>query len=49
MKDVWIVFVSIFLAELRDKTQLATLLFATNEKISKIGVFGASSLALVLS
>ncbi len=49
MKDLWMVFGSVFLAELGDKTQLATLMFATNEKISKVGVFGASSLALVLS
>ncbi len=43
------VFASVFLAELGDKTQLATLMFATNEKISKLGVFAASSLALVVS
>jgi len=49
MKDLWIVFASVFLAELGDKTQLATLMFATNEKISKLGVFGAASVALVLS
>lgn len=49
MKDLWMVFASVFLAELGDKTQLATLIFATNEKLSKIGVFAASSLALVLS
>lgn len=49
MKDLWMVFASVFLAELGDKTQLATLMFATNDKLSKIGVFAASSLALVLS
>ncbi len=49
MKDLWMVFASVFLAELGDKTQLATLMFATNDKISKLGVFGASSLALILS
>ncbi len=49
MKDLWMVFASVFLAELGDKTQLATLMFAANEKISKLGVFGASSLALILS
>ncbi len=49
MKDLWMVFASVFLAELGDKTQLATLMFATNEKISKVGVFAASSSALVLS
>jgi putative Ca2+/H+ antiporter (TMEM165/GDT1 family) len=49
MKDLWMVFASVFLAELGDKTQLATLMFATNEKINKLGVFAASSLALILS
>lgn len=49
MKSYWIVFVSVFLAELGDKTQLATLLFATNQALGKMGVFFASSLALVVS
>ncbi|MDA0691935.1 MAG: TMEM165/GDT1 family protein [Nitrospinae bacterium] len=49
MKAYWIVFFSVFLAELGDKTQLATLLFATNQSLGKVGVFFASSLALVVS
>lgn len=49
MKSYWIVFVSVFLAELGDKTQLATLLFSTNQSLSKMGVFFTSSLALVVS
>lgn len=43
------IFLSVFLAELGDKTQLATLLFATDGKISPTGVFFASAGALVLS
>lgn len=43
------IFLSVFLAELGDKTQLATLLFATGGKISPTGVFFASAGALVLS
>lgn len=43
------IFVAVFLAELGDKTQLATLLFATDENRSPWLVFVASSLALVAS
>ena len=43
------IFVSVFLAELGDKTQLSTLVFATDGKISPTGVFFASAGALVLS
>ncbi|MBC8478650.1 TMEM165/GDT1 family protein [bacterium] len=43
------VFTTVFLAELGDKTQLATLLFATNSELSRWGVFIAAALALVAS
>jgi putative Ca2+/H+ antiporter (TMEM165/GDT1 family) len=49
MKSLWIVFFSVFIAELGDKTQLATLMFSTNQEINRWGIFVASSLALVLS
>ena len=49
MKPLWIIFFSIFIAELGDKTQLATLMFSTNQEINRWGIFAASSLALVLS
>ena len=41
------VFGTVFLAELGDKTQLATLLFATRAENPKWTVFAAASLALV--
>lgn len=46
---LWAVFVTVFLAELGDKTQLATLLFASDAQVSRLGVFLAASAALVLS
>lgn len=47
--NLWPIFVTVFLAELGDKTQLATLLFAAEKDTSKMGVFLASAGALVLS
>jgi len=49
MKTYVAVFVSVFLAELGDKTQLATLLYAADPETSKAGVFVAAAGALVLS
>ncbi|HEU5408962.1 MAG TPA: TMEM165/GDT1 family protein [Nitrospira sp.] len=46
---LWPIFVTVFLAELGDKTQLATLIFAADQTTSKVGVFLASAGALVLS
>lgn len=47
--SLWPIFVTVFFAELGDKTQLATLLFAADSQISRVGVFCASAGALVLS
>ncbi len=47
--SLWSIFVSVFFAELGDKTQLATLLFAADPQVSRGGVFCASTGALVLS
>lgn len=44
-----VVFGTVFLAELGDKTQLATLIFATKESVSLVAVFIGASLALILA
>jgi putative Ca2+/H+ antiporter (TMEM165/GDT1 family) len=43
------VFTSVFIAELGDKTQLATLLFASDKEISKLTVFAGAALALIVT
>lgn len=49
MRELAIIFMSVFIAEVGDKTQLATMLFATDSNVSKTGVFLAAAGALVLS
>ncbi len=46
-KMIAVVFGSVFIAELGDKTQLATILFASNKEASKWLIFIGASLALI--
>lgn len=43
------VFTSVFIAELGDKTQLATMLFAADKDASKVTVFAGAALALIVT
>jgi putative Ca2+/H+ antiporter (TMEM165/GDT1 family) len=49
MRPYAIVFASVFVAERGDKTQLATLLFASRSSMSLWTVFAAASAALVVT
>ena len=47
VKALLTVFVAVFVAELGDKTQLATLLFAADREVSRWTIFAGASAALV--
>lgn len=49
MKTLLVIFGSVLLAELGDKTQLATMLYATDKAVRPVHVFVAAASALVFS
>ena len=48
-KTLSTVFISVFIAELGDKTQLATMLFASDKDAGKLTIFVGAALALVVT
>mgnify|MGYP001765682220 FL=1 len=49
IKVLMMVFWTVLLAELGDKTQVATLLFAANKDVHTMSVFAGAALALVVT
>ena len=49
LKVFFTVFAAVFIAEVGDKTQLATMLFAADKEVSKWTVFLGASAALVVA
>lgn len=49
LKTFTTVFLTVFLAEIGDKTQLATMLFAADDKVNNLHVFLGSAAALVVA
>lgn len=49
LRSLLMVFGTIFVAELGDKTQLATFLFASDREVSRLAVFAGAALALIVT
>jgi len=49
LKTIFLIFITVFLAELGDKTNITTFLFSTHPEISRVSIFISATLAFMVA